>query len=1314
MEKNMDNGRCKPPAPTPTLPIELVALVDFLDADDRPTAILHIPTDGCDAESNLKAIHLNPAFNRLLQPTRELQDLQNAVGRSHTAGNHLRMLHDKVLQGGCWKARVSGDYCIVVAIDKRPDRTHSRRLVRHPTQSPTGSIKSHASHSSSNASAPPRPFFDWTRAMVPGLTSYVKFIRDFDWSSTALGPMHTWSEPLRQCVVFVMANPDPRLVVWGDDMTFIYNEACLPLFGAKHPEALGQNVQGVFAEAWHDIGFVIDAGYRGETKKITRFPLPIQRSGYLEESYWDFTTLPISDAQGYVVGVFDELVESTPMVVSERRRGMMEELGSSMERASTLPELWPAVINALAGFPKDVPFAILYAVVDDGPEGAESSKSGSTGSSFTATDKACVLVDVAGLPEDIADFPRTFSLPEHAGTAAETGLHNLQKAVIESWISGGMVMLSTEDGTFPPYLGVTGPLFGDTVKSAIVTPIKTLAGRGRLAFLVMGISPNCPFDSDYKTFTKLTVDIVEKAAAMIALPEEQRRAQKIADDVNTALAQQLRLTTLKAEKSEAKFSRMASAAPTGMFMFDAEGRELYVNDAYLEVLGITREEHEPMTSDGCGWKDQVHEDDLERFTEVWSQITEEKIPITVEYRLKRPWQSTDRSGQEMAGETWLLATAFPEIEAGGVVTSIQGWLTDISHRKFSEQLLAQRLEDALENKRQTENFIDMTSHEMRNPLSAILQSADSIETILNSTGMPIIDEAMSLPAHVAEDIIDAAQTIILCAQHQKRIVDDILTLSKLDASLLVIAPDKVQAPILVTKALKMYEAEIERAGIDAQLCIEPTYDELQVDWVILDPSRLLQVIINLLTNSIKFTQYSDVRKIQIFLGASRQKPTGKHHGISFIPPRQFRPARTPRPEWGGGEDIYLQFAVYDSGRGLSDEEMKLLFQRFQQASPKTYKQYGGSGLGLFISRELCELQGGQIGVSSHEGKTVFTFFVQAKRWVPDDLPPSRPSPMRYTSAAASPVAYGQNGSVMLPGGFDQMSPTTTRDGIHVEEFRPRPQYAFWHTSSNDHVPTTTSTTSTTTNGSSPTATAASPVQPKPPLHVLIVEDNLINQKVMSQQLRRAGCTVHVANHGLECLTFLERSTFCEADTPLSLVLLDLEMPTMDGLTCIRHIRERQTNGRIKRHVPVIAVTANARSEQITSAIEAGMDQVVTSEFWGFCLSCFPGLGEGYVSVLILCDRTFSDPGAGAADGSAGRGVSGRDGGGVLVMKNLWLTSTSSSHTPWPVPSDPRVCERDDLHGANFPRLVHTWRSGDHNPYAIHRPSLIWSMNWTAR
>ena len=249
------------------------------------------------------------------------------------------------------------------------------------------------------------------------------------------------------------------------------------------------------------------------------------------------------------------------------------------------------------------------------------------------------------------------------------------------------------------------------------------------------------------------------------------------------------------------------------------------------------------------------------------------------------------------------------------------------------------------------------------------------------------------------------------------------------------------------------------------------------------------------------------------------------------------------------------------------------------ADPSTrLSRYGGSGLGLFISRELCELQGGQIGVSSSHGKTTFTFFVRAKRWI-DDRPDDdrRPSLPRFTSASASPVVFNRRGSTVLSetvgGAAEQLvripSISEVDEGLRGIAI---------------------------TNGIPSSRDISNTAGIADPLHVLIVEDNLINQKVMSQQLRRAGCIVHVANHGLECLSFLEGTIYCSANIPLSLILLDLEMPTMDGLTCIKLIRERQLNGKILGHVPVIAITANARSEQISKALDAGMDQVVTKPF----------------------------------------------------------------------------------------------------------------------
>jgi len=184
---------------------------------------------------------------------------------------------------------------------------------------------------------------------------------------------------------------------------------------------------------------------------------------------------------------------------------------------------------------------------------------------------------------------------------------------------------------------------------------------------------------------------------------------------------------------------------------------------------------------------------------------------------------------------------------------LSGWLENISLQKYTEQMQAKRLEEALEHKRQSEAFIDMvrksthysqplliafqTSHEIRNPLSAIVLSADSIITTYteNKTRDPMI-----LSKDETEEIVNAAQTIILCANHQRKLCSDILTLSKLDSNLLSISLDKVDPVFLVEKALRMYAPELQAAEIEATLDVDSSLEQLMIRDVVVDPSRLLQ------------------------------------------------------------------------------------------------------------------------------------------------------------------------------------------------------------------------------------------------------------------------------------------------------------------------------------------------------------------------------------------------------------------------------------------------------------------------------------------
>jgi len=225
--------------------------------------------------------------------------------------------------------------------------------------------------------------------------------------------------------------------------------------------------------------------------------------------------------------------------------------------------------------------------------------------------------------------------------------------------------------------------------------------------------------------------------------------------------------------------------------------------------------------------------------------------------------------------------------------------------------------------------------------------------------------------------------------------------------------------------------------------------------------------------------------------------------VSWLPSRAKRTTTTEGAEWGKGEEVYINFAVEDTGRGLTTDEKKLLFQRFSQASPRTHVQYGGSGLGLFISRELTELQGGEIGVASEAGKgSTFAFYIRARR----SSAPKHPVEQLPQVIASRRTADGKPAS-------RNPAPPKTRDFA-----------------SENSTPSAAATT-----------IAASE---RAPLKVLIVEDNLVNQRVLQKQLKNMGCVTYLANHGGEALDQLRNSWYWtgKLDVPdvaqLNVVLMD--------------------------------------------------------------------------------------------------------------------------------------------------------------------------------
>ena len=301
-------------------------------------------------------------------------------------------------------------------------------------------------------------------------------------------------------------------------------------------------------------------------------------------------------------------------------------------------------------------------------------------------------------------------------------------------------------------------------------------------------------------------------------------------------------------------------------------------------------------------------------------------------------------------------------------------------------------------------IVDVICHELRNPLNGIYHNADIVFESVTSIREEVLklrndlfrryntndysDTEHSyqdsqtfahlvefLDAELAQDL-ESLESLNLCAKHQKRIADDVLQMSKLSMNLvsLTITPfDPFQE---TRNVIRMFEQEAFVKNIAFQFTVGQGYQNLEIGWVSADPIRFSQVLLNFISNAVRFTEKAPIREIEIGLDASEVEPQFSHPLVG-----NNEASRLALDAFADENNrIYLIASVADSGVGLTPEERSNLFQKFAQASPRTHIEYGGSGLGLFISKSLVEVQGGRISLESQKNKgTTLTFYIQANQ-----------------------------------------------------------------------------------------------------------------------------------------------------------------------------------------------------------------------------------------------------------------------------------------------------------------------------------------------
>ncbi|HEY4556232.1 MAG TPA: GAF domain-containing sensor histidine kinase, partial [Lysobacter sp.] len=338
-------------------------------------------------------------------------------------------------------------------------------------------------------------------------------------------------------------------------------------------------------------------------------------------------------------------------------------------------------------------------------------------------------------------------------------------------------------------------------------------------------------------------------------------------------------------ESEARFRQMADTAPMMIFVTDPDGGWHYVSRRWYEFTGRVAE-----VELGTGWLDVVHEDDRPGLQSVLHVAVMRHEPFRFEFRSRR-WDGVYR---------WMLATGRPRHGADGGFLGFIGAAIDITERRDAEEALR-------EADRRKDEFLATLAHELRNPLSPV------------RTGLQVLN--------LTDDPALAARTRQMMERqlgHMVRLIDDLLDVSRITSGKVVLQRERISLQDVARAALESARPLLEAAGHRLELALpdEPV-------WVDADPTRLTQVVGNLLTNAAKYTP--DGGRISLEVDAG--------HGLGSL-------------------------VVSDTGVGIPPESLDRVFNMFAQVNRTLDRSQGGLGIGLALARRLVELHGGTIDAES--------------------------------------------------------------------------------------------------------------------------------------------------------------------------------------------------------------------------------------------------------------------------------------------------------------------------------------------------------------
>jgi PAS domain S-box-containing protein len=628
------------------------------------------------------------------------------------------------------------------------------------------------------------------------------------------------------------------------------------------------------------------------------------------------------------------------------------------------------------------------------------------------------------------------------------------------------------------------------------------------------------------------------------------------------------------------FDTLMDYVPHGIFFKDAEGRFIRINKAKAHSFGLAD------VAAAIGKTDL----DFCALERALPAIADEREIVQTGRAL------IDQEEKEIWPDgrtTWVTTTKMPLYDEAGRIVGTFGLSRDITESKRAAEVLRFAKEAAEAANRAKSSFLANMSHEIRTPMNAIIGMT---ELVLDTPLSPQQREFLMTVEESAESLL--------------AIINDILDFSKIEAERLIIERIPFDIREQLGDTIKTLALRADRKGIELVCHVDPHVPEV----VVADSLRLRQVIINLVGNAIKFTEVGEV-VVEL-----------DHEPLSE-------------------EEIRLHFQVTDTGIGIPADKQAAIFEAFEQGDGSISRRYGGTGLGLAISSRLVRLMGGRIWVESEFGRgSRFHFEIPCGLAAEEPLPECCDKPGVLRGAKVLVVDDNATNRLILeetlanwmlqpssaPGGEESLRilRQTWQEGqpyrlVLIDAHMPKMDGFTLARQIKEDPELGSTVIMMLTSGDQPgdiarcqelgiavylikpvkqselldaillaMGVATAEEEPCPrrpesrpkrqrPLNILLAEDSLVNQTVVTTMLQKEGHAVSVAGNGRAALAAAASQSF-------DLVLMDVQMPELDGLEATSAIRarERRTGG----HVPIVAMTAHALKGDRERCLQAGMDE----------------------------------------------------------------------------------------------------------------------------